>query len=412
MIRFSFIVLLSVFLMACGESGKTPVGEPNKAEAAAASGEYERGPHRGRMLRKGNFAVEITIFETNAPPHYRLYLYQNDKPIPPQSAQLQITLKRLDGEVNEFSFKPENDYLKGSDEVVEPHSFDVTVQAQHAGTSHRWTFDSYEGRTTIAAAAAESAGVKVEPAGPAVVHTAVRLMGTVVLDANRHAQIRARFPGIVRAVNVQQGQRVRRGDTLAVVEGNDSMRSYPVVAPFDGVVLARNTSVGDVAGAEALVEMADMSKVWIDLRAIGADAEKLAVGQTVSIASATGGAMAEGTIQSLLPLAAGQSVIARVSIANADGRWRPGMTVSADVTIRSRQVSLAVKESGLQRFRDFTVVFARVGETYEVRMLELGERDGTVVEVLGGIKPGTPYVTEQSFLIKADVEKSGASHDH
>jgi cobalt-zinc-cadmium efflux system membrane fusion protein len=45
-------------------------------------------------------------------------------------------------------------------------------------------------------------------------------------------------------------------------------------------------------------------------------------------------------------------------------------------------------------------------------MLELGERDGEWVEVLGGIDPGTPYVVEQSFLIKADIEKSGASHDH
>ena len=66
----------------------------------------------------------------------------------------------------------------------------------------------------------------------------------------------------------------------------------------------------------------------------------------------------------------------------------------------------------LQRFRDFTVVFAQFGDTYEVRMLELGQQDGEYVEVLGGIDPGTSYVVEQSFLIKADIEKSGASHDH
>ncbi len=71
-----------------------------------------------------------------------------------------------------------------------------------------------------------------------------------------------------------------------------------------------------------------------------------------------------------------------------------------------------MKESGLQRFRDFTVVFAQVGDSYEVRMLELGARDGENVEVLGGLKPGTRYVAEQSYLIKADIEKSGASHDH
>ena len=76
------------------------------------------------------------------------------------------------------------------------------------------------------------------------------------------------------------------------------------------------------------------------------------------------------------------------------------------------EVELAVNRAGLQRFRDFTVVFAQVGESYEVRMLELGRQDETHVEILSGLKPGTTYVTEQSFLIKADIEKSGASHDH
>jgi len=57
-------------------------------------------------------------------------------------------------------------------------------------------------------------------------------------------------------------------------------------------------------------------------------------------------------------------------------------------------------------------VFAKVGETYEVRMLELGRGDADYAEVLSGIDPGMRYVTEQSFLIRADIEKSGASHDH
>jgi len=71
-----------------------------------------------------------------------------------------------------------------------------------------------------------------------------------------------------------------------------------------------------------------------------------------------------------------------------------------------------VKTAGLQAFRDFTVVYAQVGETYEVRMLELGTPQGDMVEVLGGLEPGTRYVTESSYVIKADIEKSGASHDH
>ena len=45
-------------------------------------------------------------------------------------------------------------------------------------------------------------------------------------------------------------------------------------------------------------------------------------------------------------------------------------------------------------------------------MLELGREGGEWIEVLGGLEPGTEYVTENSFILKADIEKSGASHDH
>jgi cobalt-zinc-cadmium efflux system membrane fusion protein len=191
------------------------------------------------------------------------------------------------------------------------------------------------------------------------------------------------------------------------------MRSYTISAPFDGVVLARNTGIGDAADGNTLIDLADLSTVWVELHAIGNAAERLKPGQKVQVKSATGDTTSGTTIDTLLPLATqGQSVVVRASLPNSGGRWRPGMTISGEVTVAEHQVALGVKESGLQRFRDFIVVFAQVNDTYEVRMLELGARDGEYAEVLEGLKPGTRYVTEQSFLIKADIEKSGASHDH
>lgn len=408
--RLLIAAALAATLVACGKP--EPANE-HGAAADSVAGDYERGPHRGRLLRDGEFAVEVTIFETNVPPHYRLYAYRGGKPVAPADVVATIQLKRLDGEVTVFTFTPEKDYLTGSATVVEPHSFDVKVTAKHAGKSHDWAFPSYEGRSTIPAAAAADAGVKVEKAGPAPIREVVRVMGNIVLNANRQADIKARFPGIVREVRVQQGQSVRRGQALVIVEGNESMRTYAVTAPFDAVVLVRTTNVGDVAGDNTLLQIADLSQVWVELHAIGKDAERLAPGQRVNVRAAAGDRSEDTRIETLLPLATrGQSVIARASLANADGLWRPGMTVAAEVTVSERDVPLAVRESALQRFRDFTVVFAQIGETYEVRMLELGAKDGEYVEVLGGLKPGTHYVAEQSFLIKADIEKSGASHDH
>ena len=108
-----------------------------------------------------------------------------------------------------------------------------------------------------------------------------------------------------------------------------------------------------------------------------------------------------------------QTVIANVELPNADGAtWRPGKAVEGEAVVGAHSAPLAVRTQAWQRFRDFTVVFARIEETYEVRMLELGRRSPEWTEVLGGLEPGEVYVSENAYLIRADVEKSGASHDH
>jgi cobalt-zinc-cadmium efflux system membrane fusion protein len=143
------------------------------------------------------------------------------------------------------------------------------------------------------------------------------------------------------------------------------------------------------------------------------DRTRLRAGLQVTV-MAGDGRSAAGTIDYLAPVGdrASQTVTARVVLDNADARWTPGEFVEARVSVGETPVPLAVPLAAVQRFRDFDVVFAQVGETYEVRMLSLGRRDERFVEVRDGLAPGTVYVTDNSYLIKADIEKSGASHDH
>jgi cobalt-zinc-cadmium efflux system membrane fusion protein len=66
--------------------------------------------------------------------------------------------------------------------VTEPHSFDVAVRAVYGGATHEWAYQSYEGRTTIGAAQAEAAGIRVEAAGPATLEETIALSGRVELQ--------------------------------------------------------------------------------------------------------------------------------------------------------------------------------------------------------------------------------------
>jgi len=393
------------------------------AEQASHDGPGEeedvRGPNGGKLFRDGDFAVELTIFEQGAPPQFRVYAYENDKPVNPAEVKLSIELHRLDGEVNRFAFTAQDDVLIGNNVVTEPHSFDVKMTAVYKGETHNWEFASYEGRTKISDAAAQEANVKTEIADAGTIAQYAHLTGKITLNRNTTSDIRARFPGIVKAVKTTWGEQVKKGQVLAMIESNESLKIYPVTAPIDGMILARNTNVGDVAGDNALFTIADLSEVWAEFHVFPSDLAAVKQDQVVHVQT-LGSVKKEqsqstkASISMLLPTAdqISQTVLAIVPLDNTDGAWRPGMIVEGDVLVSEKKAPLVVKTSALQQFRDFTVVFAKIGDTYEVRMLELGINDGEFVEVLEGLKPGTEYVTENSFLIKADIEKSGASHDH
>jgi len=396
----------------CGE--KTSVAEGSEA-AAAASGEYERGPHRGRMLRDGDLAIEMTIFEDGVDPEFHVYAYQNDKPIPPGEVALTVELTRLGNKVDRFTFTPREDYLLGSGVVTEPHSFDVKVNVTRGGKASEWTYASYEGRTTFARDAADEAGVKVEPAGPASIDQSISLTGRVELQPEGRAEVRAWYPGRVVTMTRSIGDRVQKGETLATVTSSESLQTYAIPAPISGIILERGVSVGDVASSSPLYVIADARKLHAEFYIYPRDAERLRAGQPIEVKNLGGTESYKGKIEVVLPTSdlLTQTVVAHVELPNPDGRtWRPGQAVEGQVTVAADSVPLAVRTRALQRFRDFTVVFARVGETYEVRMLELGRQSSEWTEVLGGIAPGEVYVSDNAFLIRADIEKSGASHDH
>lgn len=405
------ILIAAIVLSACsGERQEVTAGEAHGATEQAGP---KRGPHRGVMLEEGPFAIELAIFESGVPPEYHAWPTLAGKPLPLDQVELVVELTRLDGKQDRFTFSPKEDYLRGSGTVHEPHSFQVKVTATHESKSHEWSYDSFEGRTTIAADIAESAGIKTETAGPATLVTTISLYGRIVPDPARQRDLGARYPGVIQAVHKKLGDTVRAGEILAVIESNESLRAYNVAAPISGVITARNANPGEQANDRTLFTIVDPAAVVAELSVFPAQRSKIKVGAPVTVRAAQGDVAVQGRLERIeLLTAANQSVIARVSVDNVSGQFLPGAFVTADVKTQTRQVPLAVKTVGLQPFRDFTVVFEKVGTTYEVRMLELGEAQGEWTEVLGGLDPGATYATQNSYLIKADVEKSGASHDH
>jgi cobalt-zinc-cadmium efflux system membrane fusion protein len=401
-------VIIALALIGCARQEPEASHGEEHAPAEAA-----KGPHRGRLLEDGPFAIELAIFESGVPPEYHAWPTVNGQPVPLDQVDLKVELERLGGKKDVFAFAPEQDYLKGNGVVTEPHSFVVHVSATHQGRTHQWSYESFEGRTSISPEIATSAGIATEVAGPATLVETVSVYGRIAADPSRQREVAARFPGVIKAVRKGLGDSVRVGETLASVESDESLQTYAVAAPIAGVITTRDANAGEQSGGRVLFTITDPSSVWVELSIFPKDRQRIKPGAEVRIKAADSDVAVTGRITRVdVQTAANQSVTARATLDNSKGEFPVGSFVTADIAIAERRVPLAVKTTGLQPFRDFTVVFEQVGDTYEVRMLELGGKYGEWVEVLGGLEPGARYVAQNSYLIKADVEKSGASHDH
>ena len=400
------IFVVTTGLVACDRGDLPPVMDDMVAT------DDERGPNGGRMLRDEGFAVELAIFEAGVPPEFRAWVTSNGQPVGPSGVDLEVTLTRL-GAVDEIEFATQGEYLRGDQVVYEPHSFVVTIDASYQGRDYNWDYESLEGRTRISPDMAETFDIETMVAGPATLEEVVTVYGSIVSNPEYVREVSARFDGAIQSVDVALGASVREGQRLATVESNQSLQSYTISAPIAGIVMERSANAGEQTNGRRLFTIVDPSSVWAELAVFPADRQRIAVGAEVEVAPATGGDPVAGTISQLLLVAnANQSVTARVELDNSDERWALGTFVTATIRVAEFGVPLAVRRSGLQSFRDFTVVYARIGDQYEVRMLDLGRQDDEWIEVLGGLEAGTTYVTENSYVLKADIEKSGASHDH
>ncbi len=205
---------------------------------------------------------------------------------------------------------------------------------------------------------------------------------------------------------------------LAAIGGNaasGNLTRYEVRSPIDGVVTDKQVAIGQVVSENTTIfVVADLSTVWAEMTVYAKDLPTIRTGQQVTVKATAFDAEATGTVSYIGSLVGEQArtTTARVVLPNPEGLWRPGLPVNVEVVSEEVSVPLAVAEEGLQSLRDWTVVFGRYGEYFEARPLTLGRRDGRYAEVLEGLQAGEKYAAKNSFLIKADLGKAAASHDH
>ncbi len=497
-------IVIGVFLIVGGrptvntsedsQAGKEIAQEGGgNAEAQTREGEPQsfKGPHDGRLLTQGNFAIEVTIYEKGVPPEFRVYAYEAGKPLNPGDLSLRIQLERLGAQPETINFQAKQDFLLGDRDIVEPHSFAVRVMAERKGQAYRWDYEQVEGRMRMGDAAVESAGIRIGTAGPVKIRSTLNLSGEIQFNQDRLAHVVPRLDGVVVKSAKNLGDQVRKGDLLAILESQmladlksehlatqtrlelatttferekrlweekisaeqdylasrqalaeaqiahrnveqkllalglthaavmrgdtDGLTRYEVRAPIDGVVIEKHLALGEaVKGDASIFTIADLSTVWAEMTIYPKDLDSVKIGQKVTVRATALDAEATGRVSYVGSLVGEQtrSAKASVTLQNPDRSWRPGLFVTVELVQNEAEVPVAVPIEAIQTYRDWKVVFGRFGEFFEARPVELGRSDDRWVEVVNGIPPGTKYAATNSFVLKADLGKAGASHDH
>lgn len=284
-------------------------------------------------------------------------------------------------------------------------------ESSHAEEGHE---EEAPGELDIDAARIASAGIKTEAAGAAEIRQTLLLFGTVTVDSSRTRDVTARFPGLVKSVRVNLGDRVAAGAVLATVESNDSLQVYAVTAPLAGTVTARNTNPGETAGDAPMFTITDLSSLTAELSAFPADRVKLRPGQAVRIHTSEGELTADGKIALIAPVGSSdnQSVAVRVPLANRDSRWATGLFVTGEVAIATSKAALAIPQLALQDIEGKPSVFVKTEHGFRTQPVKAGRNDGIHVEVLEGIAAGDVVATVNSFALKAELGKGEAEHAH
>ena len=202
---------------------------------------------------------------------------------------------------------------------------------------------------------------------------------------------------------------------LGADAASNNLTRYEVRSPIDGVLTEKNIAVGTLLKEDSdIFVVSDLSSVWISMQVYAKDLNAVRVDQDVTVKANAFDAQASGKLTYVGSIVGEQTrtATARVVLPNPKQIWKPGLPVTVDLVTEKTEVPLAISAQAVQTLNDWTVVFGRFGDEFEARVVTLGRSDGQTIEVLDGLNAGDRYAASNSYLIKADIGKSAASHDH
>ena len=200
---------------------------------------------------------------------------------------------------------------------------------------------------------------------------------------------------------------------------------HTVHAPIDGQVVQREVTLGELVSPdrEALLVLADTCTLWVLADVPEARLHEIAVGAKSWVTVGTTGARRfEGQVAFVAPLvdAATRTAQVRIEVPAGALTLKPGMfaqveIVAIDSANPEAAPMVAVPDEAVQTVEGGPAVFVPVkGEpnTFAKRAVTVGPSVGGLVPILGGLVEGEEFVVAGTFILKAELGKGSAAHEH
>lgn len=377
---FGLIVLLSSAFVTCGKSSDQPI-EVKTVVAEALPGVLHLTPEE--LARTVIEVAPVARGQIRVPREFTATVQSNENELAEVTTLIRGRVVKVYVDVGQD--------VKKDALLALLHSTDLGVT---------------EGAYLKAAARLHEAELAYERAKDLHEHKAVSLaelqrreaeMKTARAEA-RETQNRLELLGVPR----QEVERLNRDHTIKA--------DVPLRAPFDGRVIMRNITRGEVVETnQKFFTVADLSDVWVVGNVPEKDVQFIRKDQKVDvIVSAYPHAIFPGTITYISDVLdpATRTMRLRVTVPNPDHMLKPEMFAMVRVYAEPNPDALTIPLAAVQNGSNGKMAFVRRGANdFEVRAVKLGLERGELVTVIDGVSEGEPVVTKGSFMLKSEMER-------
>ncbi|MEH2510496.1 cobalt-zinc-cadmium efflux system membrane fusion protein [Nitrobacteraceae bacterium AZCC 1564] len=249
------------------------------------------------------------------------------------------------------------------------------------------------------------------------------LFDSKVLSENDYLRARTSFEDVRIKLEVARQKLFALGlteDQITVLPQQPvaTLRRQELRAPISGRIAERRVDLGSLVGREGqeseLFVIVDLKVVWAELAVPAADLNAVSEGQSIALKLGNLVEPIPATIMFVSPLLDKDTRLARVvaSVDNSSHILRPGSFVTAEIPVRTTLASISVPKTALQTIKDDAVVFVRTADGFEPRRISTGREDHQSIEVTSGLSAGERIATVNTFILKAELGKSDAQHQH